>query len=345
VERGVLRAQVHDGRVFELPLDRLELDLGGASGRMLYCRTRQPTVTVCSEDPRLPHHLRAGAPGVLDVPLAALAARERRSARWNRVALVVAALVLALLVYGVWWIPARGVPRAVDALPPSVDRQLGDAAIEQLTRDARVVHAPPLDAALGEIVERLAEHAAVPGFTYRFRVIERDEVNAFALPGGQIVIFTGLLRRANGPEQVAGVLAHEIAHVTFRHGLRGLARSAGIWVGVQLLLGDTSGLAALVTAGAAQAMISGYSRKQEREADEEGARMMAAAGLDPHALPQFFAVLQHEGREIPGALSWLASHPATTDRIADLERLIPTLPAAPRRPLTADWTAALAALP
>jgi Zn-dependent protease with chaperone function len=346
VTAGVLRAQTADGRVFELPCDRLELSLGGASGRMLYCRTRPAEITVCSEDPRLPDALRAGAPGVLDASLDTLAAQLRRSGRGNRITAAVVMLALVALGYGLWWLPTRALPRAVDALPTTVDRQLGDAVIGQFLQGQREVRAPAMQAALEEMVARLADETPSPRFTYRVHVIDRDEMNAFALPGGQIVVFTGLIRRAAGPEQVAGVLAHEIAHVTGRHGLRGVARSVGVWGGLQLLVGDASGLMALATAGTAHAIVSGYSREQERAADAEGARMMAAAGLDPHALGQFFSVMAREPRtEVPGALAWLSTHPESEERRATIEQLIPSLPSVAARPLQSDWTAALAELP
>ena len=126
------------------------------------------------------------------------------------------------------------------------------------------------------VVESSA-HAAAP-FDLRIQVVDAPQINAFALPGGQIVVYTGLLRKAARPEQVAGVIAHEMAHVTLRHGLRGIAKQVGVLVGVQVLTGDLSGLAAQV---ATAAISNAYSRDAEREADAEGARMLAAAGIDP----------------------------------------------------------------
>lgn len=343
VQGGILRARTIDGRMVELPCRDLDLDIGGASGRMVYCRARSTNVTVCCDDPRFLSMLRTGAAGDLDTVVNALETRLRRTARRNRLTFGIAAIVLVLLGIAGWWIPTRGISHAVNALPLSVDRKIGDAAMEALGIDGTTVRDPVVMHAIQEMIDRLAAQASVRGFDYRFQVIEHDEVNAFALPGGQIVVFTGLLRRAERPEQVAGVLAHEIAHVTARHGLQGFVRAAGLWVLLRWLAGDTG--TSLVTAGAAQAMINGYSRSQERAADAEGARMMAAAGLDPRALRDFFVMLRNEpGAELPGAVAWLSTHPALGERIEALDALIPTLPRGATRPLTADWNAVRAAL-
>ncbi|MEI8257274.1 MAG: M48 family metallopeptidase, partial [Deltaproteobacteria bacterium] len=200
------------------------------------------------------------------------------------------------------------------------------------------VHTPATDAVLAEIVGRLSAQARPQGFEYHWRVVRRREVNAFALPGGQIVVFEGLLRRAARADQVAGVLGHEIAHVTFRHGLRAVARSAGVSIGVRVLLGDASALGDVMRSVGASAILNSYSRDQESDADLEGARMVAAAGLDPRGLEEFFDLLRGEsGSEMPGMLAWMSTHPGHNERIAALTHALPTLPRGPAVPLATPW--------
>src|SRR5690606_1007247 len=226
---------------------------------------------------------------------------------------------------------------SIDALPSSIDRQLGEAAMLQVPL-GQEVRDPAVRALVDEVVDRLSPHAAMEDVDFRVKVVESDDVNAFALPGGQIVVFTGLLRAASGPDEVAGVLAHEIAHVTLRHGLRNVAHRAGLVLAVQLLLGDASRWVQLAGEAAVLAQSNDYSREQESAADEEGVRMLLAAGLDPDGLADFFRLLEGQpGSELSGAMSWLSTHPDHRSRIEHVQRL--SAGSSPARPLEVDWEA------
>jgi predicted Zn-dependent protease len=131
-----------------------------------------------------------------------------------------------------------------------------------------------------------------------------------------------------------------MAHVTGRHGMRNVAHSAGIVLGLQLLLGDASGWVALAAEVGRLAMQNGYSRDQEAEADAEGARTMKAAGLNPEALAGFFESMKSvKGSELPGALGWLSTHPDHQTRIDHIHALARELPPSKARKLDVDWQA------
>ena len=247
-------------------------------------------------------------------------------------------LVLGLLVslgaaawVGIPW--AAG--KAVDAMPPTIDRELGDASYRQMDLGGTKVAIPVVDAAITDMVQRLAPHAAKP-FDFRIQIVESETINAFCLPGGQIVVYTGLIRKATRAEQVAGVVAHEMAHATLRHGLRGMATQLGLVIGIQILTGDVTGMAGQIATGA---LSNSYSREAEFAADAEGARMLVAAGIDPAGMGEFFA-----GMESAGIPAWLSTHPDAKDRISALNQLIPTLSGPSHQPLATDWTAVQQAL-
>jgi predicted Zn-dependent protease len=162
-------------------------------------------------------------------------------------------------------------------------------------------------------------------------------VNAFALPGGTIVVFTGLIEKSADAEQVAGVLAHEMSHATLRHGLQRVSQSLGLAVGVQLLLGDTQGLIAAGAELFQLATINGYSREQESEADDEGVRMLHAAGIDPLGFARFFTTLKDEHGDLPGVVSWMSTHPQHDVRIAAVRERLASLEARDYRPIELDW--------
>jgi predicted Zn-dependent protease len=175
---------------------------------------------------------------------------------------------------------------------------------------------------------RLAQHASGPTYPYSFSVVNYREINAFALPGGPIWVHRGLLQAASNESQLAGVLAHEIAHVARRHAASQLTKATMANWGLGLLgavLGNTAG------AGAAQAaagfVTSGvflkFSRDDEREADQVGLQIMRGAGWDPHGMVELFEVLRREARRDPGSVEvFFSSHPPPEDRINNLQGAI-----------------------
>jgi predicted Zn-dependent protease len=149
-------------------------------------------------------------------------------------------------------------------------------------------------------------------------------MNAYALPGGYITVFTGLIAESDSAEEVAGVIAHEMAHVTKRHGLERVTGQVGIVIGIQLLLGDVSGLLALGVELGQYATQNSYSRLQETEADLEGARMMHDAGIDPTSVVTLFEDLKSD--DPLGLPEWMSTHPDTQGRIDRLKEYAKTLP-------------------
>lgn len=250
-----------------------------------------------------------------------------------------------LTVLMLWSIPGcirKGVDAAVETAPFSVDEQLGALAegameVGAIVEDERVV------GAMEVLVARLADAARASGegpeVEWHVRVVRDATPNAFALPGGYITVFTGLIETATGPEMVAGVLAHEMAHVTERHGLRRLGQSLGFFASIQLLLGDTSGLASVVKEVLTIATVNDYSRTQETEADIVGGRLMHAADIDPTALANFFELLRQEHGDQPAAVNWLSTHPDLRRRIAAIRVLAAELGPREWEPLDLDWAA------
>lgn len=243
---------------------------------------------------------------------------HRLQQRWGAAvaALLATAAVVAL---GYRW----GLPAAVEAvaaaIPDAAERRLGDGALEVL--DGRLFRASALPEAARRAAEaRVAAAAArgAPGLAYRleFRAATFGPgVNAFALPGGLVVVLDELVTRTGGDDRLVAVVAHELGHVARRHGTQAFLRAAGVGAATGLLWGDFSGQAASVPA--VLAMLDG-SRDAEREADEDALRFLAAAGLG--ARPMFEALcLLSAASEEAGALrtpDLLSSHPDLAGRLA-----------------------------
>ncbi len=179
---------------------------------------------------------------------------------------------------------------------------------------------------VSRIGHRLAASAGGPGFSYSFDVANLAEVNALALPGGHVWVYRGALAIAQSESELAGVLAHEVAHVVERHAARQASTAMVAGVGLELLsalLGNTGGA---VTSGMAANALTGsvflgFSREDELVADREGTRILRKAGWDPEGLASFLEAARASARKNPTALdTFFSTHPATDDRIAALRR-------------------------
>jgi len=189
-------------------------------------------------------------------------------------------------------------------VPREVDRRLGEAALLEVDAGARRCSGAA-ERYTQELGARLVQALPAAPLDFDFRVVDDEQINAFALPGGHVTVQRGLLRSAKTGEELAAVLAHEIQHVVLRHGTRRMLRSLGGRVALGLLFGGTD-LDALAGVTGHVVELS-YSREEETEADEEGVALLLRAGIDPSGLESFFARLAQEGGPRPP--EFLSSHP------------------------------------
>ena len=205
---------------------------------------------------------------------------------------------------------------------PEQDVQLGRQAARQVEQQLPMVRSGRADSYVQDIVDRLAEHAGGPGFRYQAQVVNASEINAFALPGGFLYVNRGLIEAVRSEDELAGVLAHETAHIALRHGTKQATKGAAAQTGLDLLTqilgrndrkaGDIAGVVGGL--GLSAAFLK-FSRDFEREADQSGARMMARSGYDPMAMATFFDLLASQRRSNPGKVEqFFSSHPSPGDR-------------------------------
>jgi predicted Zn-dependent protease len=175
------------------------------------------------------------------------------------------------------------------------------------------------------IGQRLVRQAPGPKYPYSFSAADYREINAFALPGGPIWIHRGVLHSATNESQVAGVLAHEIAHIAQRHAADQLTNATLTNLGLSLLgsvLGNSGGAgAAQIAAGfLANGVFLKFSRDDEREADRVGLDILRRAGWDGRGMVELFEILRRESARDPGSVEmFFSSHPSPQDRIARLQ--------------------------
>ncbi|MGI5865674.1 MAG: M48 family metallopeptidase [Myxococcales bacterium] len=212
---------------------------------------------------------------------------------------------------------------AADVLmPPSEEAKLGRQMAIALQKQSKVLDKPEVVAYVQRAGNRVAARADNPDrWRFTFTVIDDPKtVNAFAIPGGHIYVYSGLLKVMRDESQLAGVLAHEIAHVTSRHIAKRMVAAYGLQTLSALALGKDPGeVSKIVAALLTQGTLLKNSRDDEREADSIGVVIASRAGYSPLGLVDFLKLLkQMEGRT-PELLSFLSDHPATSERIATLQ--------------------------
>ena len=213
----------------------------------------------------------------------------------------------------------------------SIEREvaIGRQLAAEVDRSSKIINDPIVTEYINRVAQNVVLHSdsKVP---FTIKVIDSQEVNAFALPGGFLYVNRGLLEAAENEAEVAGVIAHEIAHVAARHGMEQASKGELFnYLSIPLIfLGGIGGYAIRQGLGLAVPLsFLKFSRGAEKEADRLGAQYMWASGYDPNALITFFEKLQAKNKKKPGTLSKLFStHPMTGDRITEVRELIAQFP-------------------
>jgi predicted Zn-dependent protease len=256
---------------------------------------------------------------------------HRPPRRGLRLALtVLATIAVVALVAGLyrWAIPALAALAAA-RVPVAWEERLGAVAVDELAPVARRCSDAAGARGLEALVAALSRPLAPSPYRFRVLVLDAPGVNAFAAPGGHVVLLRGLLERTDSPEELAAVLAHEMQHILRRHVTRALFEQASTGLLAVALSGDVSGAMAYGVEAARTLGTLRYSREHEDEADVEGARLLLAAGIDPRAMVRFLESLRRASGDPAGALGYLSTHPSPANRIARLRGLAATPPSNP----------------
>lgn len=211
--------------------------------------------------------------------------------------------------------------------------QMGAQYAQQINQQLPLVRDPEVNRYINVLGDSLARVTSRADLEWRFFIVDSPEVNAFAVPGGFIYMNRGLIERAQNMSEVAGVLGHEIGHVTRRHSIKQMEQQQKAGIGVNLLCVLTPSVCQSQVAGAAinlgaGAVFARFSRQDETEADQEGVRYTTRAGIDPRGIPQMFRILLNEREQRPGGVAaWFATHPLEENRIeatqAQIQREVP----------------------
>lgn len=219
--------------------------------------------------------------------------------------------------------------------------ELGANYAAQINKELPIIQDAELNRYINVLGDSLARIADSRNLEWRFYIVDSKEVNAFAVPGGYIYLNRGLIERSTTMAQVAGVLGHEIGHVTMRHSVEQMQKAQGANIGMTAVCvltnvcNNQAGQAVLQLG--ANAAFAKFSRTDEDEADKEGVSYAIRAGIDPNGIPEMFEILLRERQAKPGALeTWFSSHPLEESRIAAARKRIASYDPAVLRGLTRD---------
>lgn len=325
-----------DGQPESVPFSSLTVSAGGLDHDHLVVKWNsvQGERTLYLKNPDVIRAFRETVPHHLHLPFAQAAeqvrqVRHRRRLVWSLVGGVILATVL-----GLWFGSDLLVELAVSRIPVEWEQKLGESAYRDFLSHQEVMKEGPAVTALGEMMHRLTEQ--IPNNPYEFdvTVVKSDVINAFALPGGYVVVFTGLMKKAESGEEVAGVLSHELNHVLQRHGLERIVKSLGLLTVAAIVLGNQQGLVGMMKQLGVELLTLKFGREQETEADLTGLQLLQRAKIDPSGMIRFFERLSEKDQ---GRIEWLSTHPMSTARAERLKAELAALPKKSPEPFTFDW--------
>ena len=308
-----LRAPVADVRLRSVGFDQRGVEISWNSGAAAWA------VHVLDGDAarRL---LSTSALGSTPAAVALAGSRRRTAAHWLGWSLLAAFLLLPVVLLLLFvanssriagWLAGR--------IPIEQEVAIGRQAFAGMRAGLTLQSSGAAREAVNAIGARLTKGSK---FTYEFHVAEDTSLNAFAFPGGVIVVNTGLIAATSRPEELAGVLAHEVQHVELRHSIRGMVKDLGLRGLFAFATGDLGG--SLLGEAAVGLTSLKFSRDDESQADQAAFEALMAAEIDPSGLPAFFEIMRKQGSDAPAA--FVSTHPSSADREAALRARLSTGP-------------------
>jgi len=227
------------------------------------------------------------------------------------------------------------------AISTQQEVQMGTDYAQQINAQLPIVKDPEVVRYINVLGDSIAKLADDRSLDWQFFVVNSQEVNAFAVPGGYVYVNRGLIERAQKMDQLAGVLGHEIGHVVRRHSVKQMEQAQGANIGLTLAcvltqVCNNQATGALINVGGT-ALFAKFSRDDEAQADEEGVKNVVRAGIDPRGIPEMFQILINERERSPSTVdAWFATHPLEESRIQATDAQIAKINPAILNGLTKD---------
>jgi len=254
-------------------------------------------------------------------------------------------LLILLGVFAVLWVGFSYIPffksddEKVSLLSIANEERLGKIITEAIEKEptTKICSNDVLDSAMLLIKSRLIKNIGLTEYDYRIKVIDKNDINAFTVPGGNIYVYSGLINFCENPEELAAVLAHEIGHAEKRHVVSKLAKELGISILFSVLSGNNG---VLISEIGRTSLSTVFDREQEKQADEFSYALMEKSKLDPKNMSSFMLRLREkyaDAEKVMDNLEWMSTHPNTNSRIKSALEY-KTASGFVSSPFTLDWT-------
>ena len=304
-----------DEEKIRFSLQGTDISVGGTSDRLIYFNhPSHPDISFYTtdkkilKDPNLHYHEHAQS-GVKKV-------KKTRAINWT-IWLSILGFFLAIIL-SLFTFRTNIMKGVANQVPPSWEKEVGDKLFEEVKTEYKLIKDSALVAELTETLQPLVNAIGDTSFHFKFYIANNPTMNAFAMPGGNVVIHSGIIQKAASWEELMGVLAHELSHVTQRHHVRGIISNLGIYVALSALVGDASALLGTLAQASGSLTSLKTSREYETESDETGWNYLLNANINPEGMIGMFKKLQKEypeDKDTEELTSLVSSHPAIGERI------------------------------
>jgi predicted Zn-dependent protease len=311
---------------YEIHFRNLEIAAGGAGNRFIFFKdkTRQD-ISVYTPDRSVLKNINIAS----NAEFARHISKANKTVNSLLIGSLVVVAVIALIIAGLYLYKDKMVEGLAGQVPVEWEQEAGEKLFSTISAQYDFVKNDSLKTAFLKVAAPLFKQAEEQGYKIELYFVKDPTINAFALPGGKLVVQTGLIENATSWEEVMGVLGHELAHVTRRHHVRGIINNIGIYAILSATIGDVSAIAGTFASLGGDLASLSNSRSFENEADETGWDYLVNAEMDPRGLITFFETLKREYETKSDSdststggidLSFLSTHPNTQDRIDHLKK-------------------------
>lgn len=302
---------IHNGYYhrFEWQLSDIELSKNG--NQLTFIRKDHPAESLIIEDNQFAQHI---------YPYKNTGWYQKLLDQSKAFYVALAALFISFLAVSYFWIIPWLGEKSIELIPETYDQELGEIAYQN------TIDEEDIDPEKTKILNNFAKELKfVHPKPLRFTVVKSDEVNAFALPNGDIVIFTGIIDKMKSYEELVALIGHEATHIHHRHSMKMMGRNLSGLIFISTILGDANGVISVIGQNAHELRNLSYSRHYEEEADTGGFNTMKINKINPKGMVDLFKVLdaKEESIEIP---EFISTHPITKNRIQNAENLIQKQP-------------------
>jgi Zn-dependent protease with chaperone function len=315
---------------YKFSLNNLAINAGGAGNRYIFLKDlNQDIISIYTSDKSIFKDSNI-------ISNEKLANEIKKSKNTINKPLIIVGIVLMIIILGItslFFFKDKMVEGIANQVPKEWEKTAGDKLFNTMSLQYHFIKNDSLKKEFLKVAAPLFKQVEKDGTKIEIYFVKDPTINAFALPGGKVIIQTGLIQNAETWEEVLGVLGHELAHVTRRHHVRGIINNIGIFAILSAAFGDVSALAGTFANMGGELASLSNSRDFENEADETGLKYLENAQINPQGMVTFFETLKKEHQtELDSTLnktvdlSFLSTHPNTQDRIDNLKKQIKNYP-------------------